>query len=71
MSSIRPIRVIHEVVYDEDQIQQYEEYCDNYDEAATQRGFESWCKDDIEDDFGVPVSALDIRMIAQVGFATE
>ncbi len=71
MSSIRPIRVIHEVVYDEDQIQQYEEYCEQYEEAVTQRGFENWCKDDIEDDFGVPMSALDVRMISQVGFATD
>ena len=71
MSSIRPIRVIHEVVYDEDQIQQYEEYCDNYDEAVTQKGFENWCRDYIEDDFGVPVSSLDIRVLSPVGFTTD
>ena len=71
MSHVRPIRVVHEVVYDEDQVQQYEEYCENYDEAVTQKGFENWCRDYIEDDFGVPVSSLDIRVLSPVGFTTD
>ena len=54
MSSIRPIRVSRQVEYGNDQVLQYKEYCDHYGEATTQRGFERWCKDYMEDDFGVP-----------------
>ncbi len=70
MSSIRPIRVSRQVEYGNDQVLQYKEYCDHYGEAKTQRGFERWCKDYMEDDFGVPVSHLDVKVIQSVGFIT-
>ena len=70
MSSIRPIRVSRQVEYGNDQVLQYKEYCDHYGAASTQRGFERWCKDYMEDDFGVPVSHLDVKVIQSVGFIT-
>ena len=70
MSSIRPIRVSRQVEYGNDQVLQYKEYCDHYGEVTTQRGFEIWCKDYMEDDFGVPVSHLDVKVIQSVGFIT-
>jgi len=70
MSSIRPIRVSRQVEYGNDQVLQYKEYCDNYNEVPTQLGFEEWCKDYMEDDFGVPTTSLDVKIIQSVGFIT-
>ena len=70
MSSIRPIRVFRQVEYGNDQVLQYKEYCDNYNEVPTQLGFEEWGKDYMEDDFGVPTTSLDVKIIQSVGFIT-
>lgn len=61
--SIKPIKVSHEVVYDEGPIECYMKYCKEYDDAPTQSGFIEWCSDYIQEDFGMPSFCVEIEVI--------